>query len=133
MNYDILVPEVRDDPLGRGYAGMTNAEVAARGAVVDRTRPRTSVTGDETFGCTVAAEFAAMTDAKRQLWLAFCARDVINPNSAANGEFVKWLFGVSSETLAALVAVKSEPVSRWDELGLSAVGSGHIDSARRRF
>jgi hypothetical protein len=34
--YDVLVPELRDDPLGRGYSAMTDEEVADSLQAVDR-------------------------------------------------------------------------------------------------
>jgi len=133
MNYEILVPEVRDDPLQRGYAAMSHQEVADDGNVVYCERLLGSMSGDELFCNTDLGEFAGLTVEQKQLWVSFCARDVIDPSQAANVAFVVWLFGEGSATVSALNAARREDVTRWAYLRLGDVTAGHVESARARI
>ena len=125
----VLSDEIANDPLGRGYAGMTNQEAADSLNAVNRTRIRASMSGDEVFQATDAAEFGALTDAKRALWLSFCARAAIDPGAAANVAFVKFIFGAGSATVSALATRRTEVVSRAIELGIRST-AGLVEDAR---
>lgn len=133
----ILANEINTDPLGRGYAGMTDAQVAANLNIVYRTRNRTSMTGDEVFQATVPAEYNALPDGSannttddQAHWLAFCGRAEIDPFATANVQFVTSIFGGGSGTVAALNAARVENVSRGVELGLGTVGEGDVWDVR---
>ena len=130
MDCTMLKAELINDPLGRGYAGMSDSEAAADLNALTRTRARASMSGDEVFCVTAAAEFAGLTDAKRSLWVAFCGRDSISPASTPNVELVKWIFGTASETVTALSEARVEAISRATELGLPKVKIGHVQMAR---
>lgn len=137
MNYQTLKTEIDIDPLGRGYSSMNDEEVATDLNTEYRNRNRTSLSGDDVFSATDAAEFAALdqgagNDADiKNLWLAFCARDSIDPFGAANVAFVQWIFGGGSTTISNLQALRVEPQSRASELGLGAVKTGDVEYARR--
>lgn len=126
----ILETEIQTDPLARGYAGMTNQGVADSLNVEDRTRIRSAMSGDELFGQTDTAEFLALTDANKQMWVSFCARDSIDPASTANIDFVKYIFGNVSDTVAALAAARVETISRGVEIGAGRVGEGDVWDVR---
>lgn len=129
--YDILAAELTDDPLGRGYAGMTDLQVSVSLNTVNRTRPWPFLTGDDAFQATDSSEFAALTnDTRRGLWLSFCARDTIDPFATANVAFVTWLFGGGSQTVANLASVRQENLSRAEELGLPPVSEQHVANVR---
>ncbi len=128
---DVLRTELTNDPLARGYAGMTADSAAASLNTVNRTRARASMSGDEVFQATVTAEWTSMSAANRTLWLSFCARDVINPAAAANIAFVQFVFGSGSATVTALNAARQEAVSRATELGIGRIEPGHVLEARR--
>lgn len=128
---DALRAELAEDSLSRGYAGMDAEAVAASLNAADRSRVRSSMSGDEVFQATVATEFSSMSAANRTLWLSFCARAVINPAAAANVAFVQFVFGAGSQTVAALAAARQEPISRAAELGLGEVLPGHVEEARK--
>lgn len=130
MNYAALASELTDDPLGRDYAGMTDQQAADSLNAVDRTSIRASMSGDEIFAATNGAEFGGLTDAKRAQWLAFCGRDSINPQGAANVAFVQYVFGGGSTTVASLVALRQTAISRGAELGFPTLGAGDIAIAR---
>ena len=126
MNYGRLKLELQD----ARYAGMTDAEAAASLNTLDIDRVRASMSGDEVFCQTDPGEFAGLTDAKKSLWLAFCARDSINPKDGANIEFVKWIFGDESTTVSRLSTARMETISLATELGLGFVYPGHVQTAR---
>lgn len=114
--------ELKRDPLARGYAGMSNAQVAAGLNAANRTVQKRSLSGDEVFQATDSGEWAALSATKRLEWLTFCGRASIDPFGAANVALVQELFaGLSGDTIANLVSLRSETISRGAELG--AVGT----------
>jgi len=130
---DILKGELANDPLGRGYAGLDAEQAAASLNLKDRSRVRASMSGDEVFQATVAAEFAALAanSRKQDMWLAFCARGSIDPAGAGNVAFVQFIFGAGSATVAALSSLRQETISRAAELGLGEVLPGEVEEVRR--
>jgi hypothetical protein len=130
MDYAILEAELVDDPLGRGYAAMTDADTAASLNAADRARLRTSMSGDEVRHQTDTTEFAALSDAKKSQWLAFCGGTTIDPTNAVDIAFVQYVFGSGSATVANLNAARQETVSRAVELGLGVLAPGDITRAR---
>jgi len=130
MDINILKTEITTDPLGRGYSGMTDEQVAVSLNTVDRERNLASITGDIAFSATDGAEFAALSATKQQLWLAFCGRETINPFGTSNVAFVQWIFGAGSTTVSNLANVRKEPVSRGNELGIGLVRPGDVNQAR---
>lgn len=118
---------------GHPGTGAYNADdelAAGEGNVVNRTRNKTSVTGDEIFDATDGPEFSALSDLKKQLWLAFCGRETIDPFGSANVAFVQFLFGGGSTTIGNLGPLRIDSVSRFVELGLGFISPGHITEAR---
>lgn len=73
-----LKTEVTTDPLGRGYSGMSDLEVANDLNTEYRTITRSTVAGYEIFNLTDDAEYAALTDAQKASWDALCAIDQID-------------------------------------------------------
>lgn len=137
MDIPALWDEINNDPLARGYAGMTDEQVAADLNTVYRTRNRSSISGDEAFGATDPAEFDGLADGSannsadtKNHWIAFCGRDSIDPFQVANVQFVQQIFGPGSVTVANLSATRTEDVSRAEELGLGTVKTGHVQKAR---
>ena len=129
MNIAKLKIELTADPLTRGYAGMTDQQAADSLNTVDRTVNLSSISGDDTFASTDGTEFAALTDLKKQLWLAFCGRETIDPFGTANVAFVTFVFGGGSTTVANLAALRTFQSSRANELGLGTVQPAHVDQA----
>ncbi len=132
-----LRTELLSDPLGRDYVSMTDQEAADDLNTSYRTRNLTSMTGDELFQQTNPSEFVALatgsgnTADQRNHWLAFCARDGIDPFATANEQFVIALFGGASLTVASLQTARVESITRAQELGLrTPVRDTIIRSAR---
>jgi len=132
MNYAVLVPELRDDPLSRGYSGMTDAEVAAALNVVDRTRKRDTMTSAQIYEAIVTADFQALSDGAKVYVrdiLGLWGDIAVGSGSKARAVLIA-VFGIGSATIAALAAALNESISRASELGLPRPSSGHIKSAR---
>ena len=137
MDYQALHDELTNDPLARGYAGMTDEQAAADLNTVYRTRNRASLSGDEVFQATVPAEFNALSDGSgnntadiQSHWIGFCGRETIDPFATANVQFVIDTFGSGSTTVSNLQALRVEDVSRAEELGLGTVTAGDVQKAR---
>jgi len=129
----ILSEELDNDMttgLQRGYAGMTDREAADDLNIKYRERIKDRMSGDEIFQQTDAAEFGGLTDAKKAQWLAFCARDEIDPSAVANVAFVEYVFGNPSTTRTTLIAARMEPISRAVEIIGKVVGEADIWDAR---
>ena len=125
-----LSGELAADPLGRGYATMSDSEAADDLNTENRTVHRSSLSGDEMFGATDATEWSGLTDLQKQLWMAFCGRDSVDPYGSANVAFVQAIFGGGSATVAALAAMRDRTVSRATELGIGRVLTGYVTKAR---
>ncbi len=134
---DVLKDELALDPLGRGYAGMTDEEAAADLNTSYRTRNRTNMTGDEIFQATDSVEFAGLGSGQGNSvddqghWLAFCGREFIDPFANANVAFVTDIFQAGSVTLTNLQALRVESITRAVELGIrSPARRAHVEAAR---
>ncbi len=115
----VLSDEITDDPLARGYAGMTDQELVDSLNALDRQRNRTSMTGREVRAEVDDTEYDALLDAEKGQFLALTATDDIDPfGFAAN--VVKDIFP-GSTTLANLQAARVETISRAVEIGLGVV------------
>jgi hypothetical protein len=122
--------EIDADPLTRGYAGMSDAAVAADINTAYRERNRTSMSGDEIFNAAVPADYNALTDAQKDQFLSFCGRDSIDPFAANNVGLITNIFGGGSGTVTALQTVRVESISRGIELGIGTVKEGQVQRAR---
>lgn len=129
MNYAILKSEIQADPLTRGYAGMTDQQVADSLNTVDRTRNRSVVSGKEVKDRIDLGEWAARTDAQKQIVLALCNRDDLDPFGIDATIFQDAMAGATT-TLANLTAYRVEDISRGVELGLGVVNDYDVYAAR---
>lgn len=144
--YDTLVPELQNDPLGRGYAGMTDAGRLASLTVLDRSRlgtMRLGVFNQFLMGRGLLKGIRAGQDHADAAVSSICiglmlqfqgnADRVIDPADAATIGMVDALVAADIATAAdkdAFLTACSLPCSRADELGLSKLGLGHMASAR---
>lgn len=126
----VLKAELTTDPLARGYSGMSDVAAAASLNTVNRSKNRTSMTGDEIFQQTVPASFNGLSDTLKSQWLAFCGRSALDPFATANVQFVVAVFGAASQTVTNLNAARVTLVSRAQELGLAEILPGHVAMAR---
>lgn len=135
MDYLALWTEISTDPLGRGYATMTDSEICTDLRVIYRTRARDTLSSAEIYEAIAVAEFQAKTDDQKVY-----VRDIlglgsdvrVGPDSKAR-QVVLSIFGPGSETIAALAVVLQEDISRADELGFGRVYIQDIETARERY
>lgn len=126
----ILSDELTNDPLARGYSGMTDQQAAdSLNLTVDRDRNRTSMSGREVAAEVVDSEYDALTDIKKSQLLSLLASADLDPFGLA-ANVVKDIFGGGSSTITALLAVRVETVNRATELGLSFIWPGNVEQAR---
>ena len=112
-----LKTEHDDDPLGRGFSGMSDQEFVDSMNALDRSRNRTSMTGDEVFkNIESKAIWDGLTGDQRLEFLSLCGRDILDPFADANEDVVKTIFGNTSATVIALQAARVEAISRAQEL-----------------
>lgn len=124
-----LQDEVQTDPLGLGYAGMTDQQVADSLNASTRSRNRSMMTASEVMNQINVSEFNILSSAnERKIWDVLHIGD-INPFGVEAAIFIG-VFGGGSATVGALQAARIESVSRATELGLGKVKVGHIAIAR---
>lgn len=117
-NLDI---EVTADPLGRGYAGMTDQQLLDSLNALDRTRNVTDLSAEIVYDAIDHTEWNALTDAQRtRIMELLHMPDGVNLWGRALDEF-KSIFGTGSATAASLNALRTVPISRSEECGWSAV------------
>lgn len=123
----ILSDELANDPLARGYSGMTNEEVIVSLNV--KNRPGTSMSGREVMAEVDNDEYDALSAAKKGQLLALTSGSDLDPfGFAAN--VIKDIFTPAPLTIAALAAARVSLISRATELGLGKLMAGPVGRAR---
>ena len=130
MDYIALKAELDAGHPDTGAYNVVNATAAAELNAVNRTRPRSSMNGDEVFAATDNAEFIGLTDHKQQLWVSFTSKDIINAYDATNIDFLDYIFGAGSTTKTTLAGLRTEDVSRANEIGIGEVDEWKVEYAR---
>lgn len=129
--YDILVPELQNDPLARGYAGMTDSQRLASLLTADRPTERTIVPAYEVLEAIVPTEWAALNAAEKQRVQTIISAGQVNLQGTNTRASLAAAFGAGTTTRANLLALQAGPSrTRAAELGMSGLGLGHLVSAR---
>lgn len=129
MDFLTLKTEINTDPLGRGYSGMTDAEVATSLNVIDRPSDRSTVSTGEILAAIEPTAFPV--DGKKQAYLqTLLATDEIPLGSTNIRDALASIFSGELPTLNALAALQTELISRAMELGLRQVREGAVAHAR---
>ena len=128
MDYAVLYNEVTADPLGIGYAGMTNDQIAESLNAVTRTRNRDRMEPTEVINAMVLSEWNAVTAAKKQTIWNLLHMGSVNPFGIEATLFID-AFGADSATIRELARIRVQGISRAQELGLPVVAVGHIQEA----
>lgn len=132
MDLGILHDELINDPLTRGYAGMTDEEAANDINTIYRSIQKTTLTGAEIYEQTDIPEFQGLA-ASEQAWV----RDIwglggdikVDAGSKARAVYLT-VFGGGSATITNLLAELTIAVSRARELGLPSVTPGDVTAAK---
>ena len=113
-----LKAELTTDPLGRGYAGMTDAQAAASLLAKDRSVDKTSMTAAEIYEAINRAEYVALVAAEKSevnIVLGLGGDISVITGSKARAVLLQ-AFPGGSATRTALVAAVSRLVSRAEEI-----------------
>lgn len=129
MDITALKAELLGGHPDTGVYDADSVVAASQLNAVNRTRNKTSLSGNELFTSTDSTEFAALTDTERQMWVSWCNTDR-DPTNARNISFVNFIFGGGSTTIGNLATIRTEDVSRAVEIGLGVVKAGHVEQAR---
>ena len=129
MNYETLSNEITNDPLTRGYSGMSDQELADSLNTEDRERNKASLTGSEVMNAIDKAEFQALPAADEATVWNILHLGTINPFGIEKDIMVD-LFGGASDTIANLALLRVEAISRASEIGLGVVKYGDVVQAR---
>lgn len=125
-----LKAEIDSDPDGRGYAGMTDVEIAVDLNLPRIDRDRSGVQATEVYNAIDQGEWAALTDADRQeIWDILHMGGTLNPFGREAIRF-QAIFPQPGITLSALNAMRVEQISRAADLGLGVVRAGHVAIAK---
>ncbi len=123
-----LEDELLNDPLTRGYSGMTVQQIVDDMNTSYRTRNRTIMTASEVANQLNITEFNALTDAdEAKIWNVLHLGN-LDPFGVEATIFTN-VFGGGSTTISNLQAARVESITRAEELGVRAT-FGPIEDAR---
>lgn len=126
----ILSSELINDPLARGYASMTNAEVVTSlRDVYDRSRIRKWMESSEVFQAINLTEFNALTDIRQRNVMSVLSFGRLNPQGREADMFVSY-FGAGSATITALQAARLQNINRATEIGIPNVYEPDVATVR---
>lgn len=133
-NYPALRDEIANDPVTLGYAGKTDAQVAAlmNGADRSTTSTRTIVAAYEVFEAIVPSEWAAVTAANQARVNALLSMGNVNAAGANTKATFAAAFVAGTTTRTNLLALTTltTPRSRAQEIFGAAVTDLDIAHAR---
>ena len=126
-----LKTEVQGDPLGRGYAGMTSAQILTDLQTINRTRNKTGLNPSEVYQNIDQTEWAALnTFQQEEVWNILHLGDPLDPFGREATRFVA-IFGGGSVTITALKALRVDNISRLQQIGIGGTVTEHqINQAR---
>jgi len=124
-----LRSELSDDPLTKGYSGMSDQEAADDINDVNRTVDRETVTSCQMQSEVVGTEHTALTQAKRDVWISILCDSVSIDNTNIRNQ-IKEIWGVGTATRSNLAALQTKTVSRATELGIGKVKIGDVQQGR---
>lgn len=135
MDYTALRAELLTDPVALGYAGLSDAQVAAKLNAIDTGRAlnRTAVPVQEIFNAIDNAAWPAvgsLSAHKLQVVLSMPMVDASNANTRGILGAIFPNSGATAATNARLLALSTRTVSRAEELGLGAVLVSDVTKAR---
>lgn len=132
MNLQPLKTELTTDPLGRGYAGMTDAQAADNLNAADRTIEASAIPAPALLAGMVYSEWVALTaDQKQYLSMLVAAGSFDGRTGKPPRTALLAMFNGGSQTRSNLQILLGQTVSRASELGLGAVTPSDIAAAKR--
>jgi len=130
MNISTLKSELLSGHPVTGAYDADDALAADQINLVNRTKNRTSISASEVVNAFDSAEFTALSDANKALVWNIVHIGELNP-FGIEATLLTSIFGGGSNTIVNLAALRTDNISRADELGLGVVGANHIELSRR--
>ena len=131
---DLLKTELTDDPLARGYSGMTEQAAADNLNTENRSRAIDVVTPSQLHKELDATEFAALAQADKDDLLTMLSLSdgqiIVSDPSFARTRLLA-MFAGGSTTRSNLIAAFASDISRGEEIGFGLVRPGDVEEARR--
>lgn len=124
--------EITNDPLSRGYSGMTAAEITASLNTANIAGPeKTSVSGAEIYNAIVPSEWSALNATQQQYVRdIFSLGDAIDVSSGTNTRTVLLsIFGAGTTTRTNLAELVATQISRAEQLDLGTVEGSEVYEA----
>jgi len=127
-----LIDEITNDPLTKGYAGMTDQEVVDSLNASNRSLPTPPVNGGQLMENIDSSEFASLTpsNVSNLQILVTAAQGGLDLNNANVFQDIEDIFSPGSASHNSISALKSFSGSRAQELKLPKVKLGHVEEAR---
>ena len=125
----ILKDEIENDPLTRGYSGMTDAQIADDLNSEYRERNFDRLDASTVFNAVDKAEYNALAAADKEMVWNILHLGEINPFGLEAEIFVD-IFGAGSQTITDLKAIRKESQSRASELELPEQCAGFVMDAK---
>lgn len=116
-----LKTELTTDPLGRGYAGMTDDEAAATFRINDRQVNRDALDGGLLVSALVRSEYNALVANDKNYVQLIAGTATPIPLTPAFKAELGAIFPAGSATRTALLALVKRAGNRADELGLGGM------------
>ena len=128
----LLKTEIDTDPLARGYAAMSNLEVADSINTLNLERNKATITNTEVLEAIESSALLALTGDKATRVWGILSLNTIDPFGVSASVFLD-AFGGGSPTITALIALRKESISRANQLGYPGlVKEGHVEMARAK-
>ncbi len=123
--------EVQTDPLGRGYTGMTSADILTDLQTINRTRNKTGLNPSEVYQNIDQTQWDGLSASEQEeVWNILHLGDPLDPFGREATRFVA-IFGGGSATITALKALRVDNISRLNQIGISGTVTIHqINQAR---
>jgi len=131
MNLQILNTESTTDPLGRSYAGMTDAQIADSLNTANRPQTNTLIPAHKVVSAVVPSEAALILPEERERIAFIVSAGEVNISSDNVRSAFQRAFAAGTTTRANLLALVNAPsISRAEELGLGIVRESDVAKAR---
>ena len=129
-----LRDELINDPLGRGYSGLSDQAAAddLNDTTTGITRAVDFVGGGDILNATDDVEYDALTATKKDQWLSLCGVEQIDTSGGVAKSLEADFFGAGTTTRTSLSALRTLAISRAQELNLGRVREGTVAGARSK-
>ncbi len=130
MDYAKLGLEIKNDPVGLGYAGKTNQQIADLLNAAKVQVDRESVTTSELFEGIVPVEWVALTAQEKQRIQMVLSMGTVNLKGTNTRASLGAAFGAGTQTRTNIIALQKQIISRTQYLGIGEVWAGHVGKAK---